>query len=227
MKKEAQVHMLPTEDKSILYKRNDTNELHLGDFNYCESDDKLRTNQHLYITTDEEIKEGDWVYWTDPEGLTSDINQVVSVDEEMIFISHPEHSETEALPHECRKIIATTNTELHYNKVVEKDMHMYKESLPHIPQHIIEAYIKKPFDEVLVEYETKEVPVNRDSRDEVIYDWLDVPKLDSNNCIIIHPVKEKMYSREDMISFAKYVAKIGFGLNHTDSLFDRWIKENL
>jgi hypothetical protein len=42
-----------------------------------------------------------------------------------------------------------------------------------------------------------------------------------------HLVEEKMYSREDMISFAKYVAKIGFGLNHTDSLFDRWIKENL
>lgn len=215
----AKVHMLPTEDKSILYKRNDTNELHLGDFNYCESDDKLRTNQHLYITIDEKIKKGDWFI-----NLGSGGHPGVA-----IYQANSENSKSinEFKFPEIKKIIATTNTELHYNKVVEKDMHMYKESLPHIPQHIIEAYIKKPFDEVLVEYETKEVPVNRDSRDEVIYDWLDVPKLDSNNCIIIHPVKEKMYSREDMISFAKYVAKIGFGLNHTDSLFDRWIKENL
>lgn len=243
MRKEAQVHMLPTEDKSILYKRNDTNELHLGDFNYCESDDKLRTNQHLYITTDEEIKEGDWVYWTDPEGLTSDINQVVSVDEEMIFISHPEHSETEALPHECRKIIATTDTELHYNKVVEEDMHMYKESLPLIPQHIIEAYVKKPFDEVLVEYKEYIKCTNCNLTEEdcecnVSYTQdligIDRVKLNPDNTIIIHPVEE-MYTADSINTLRKLAnAIIGPASEILPDTYDKelkaywdWIEENL
>jgi hypothetical protein len=55
------IHLLPTEKPSVLYKRNDLNTFHLGDFDICEPNDTLRTNQHIYITSDEEIKEGDWM----------------------------------------------------------------------------------------------------------------------------------------------------------------------
>ena len=43
----------------------------------------------------------------------------------------------------------------------------------------------------------------------------------------IHNVEEKMYSEGEMISFAKYAIKNGFGLNHTENLFIKWIEENL
>ena len=223
----AKVHMLPTEDISqvhynkVRYPNEIKYELSFHkEPSKCKNDGLCSGNQHLYITTDEEIKEGDWVYWTDPEGLTSDINQVVSVDEEMIFISHPEHSETEALPHECRKIIATTDTELHYNKVVEEDMHMYKESLPHIPQHIIEAYIKKPFDEVLVEYEVKLKSYHIEPYEEVML------KTDSNNCTIIHPVEDKMYSRDTLDKILKECYRGGVDGVSWEEIAKR-IKENL
>jgi hypothetical protein len=212
MKKEAKVHMLPTEDKSILYKRNDTNELHLGDFNYCESDDKLRTNQHLYITTDEEIKKGDCFI-----NLGSGGHPGVA-----IYQANSENSKAinEFKFPEIKKIIATTDTELHYNKVVEEDMHMYKESLPHIPQHIIEAYIKKPFDEVLVEYEVKLKSYHIEPYEEVML------KTDSNNCTIIHPVEDKMYSRDTLDKILKECYRGGVDGVSWEEIAKR-IEENL
>lgn len=54
------IHVLPTKNASRLYRRIDLNELYLGDFDFCKADDKLRVNQHIYITSDSEIKDGDW-----------------------------------------------------------------------------------------------------------------------------------------------------------------------
>jgi hypothetical protein len=225
MNKEAKVHMLPTKDKSILYKRNDTNELHLGDFNYCESDDKLRTNQHLYVTTDEEIKEGDWFL----DGTMVPKNNLDDLEYELFG-----------------KIIATTDPELHYNKVVEEDMHMYKESLPHIPQHIIEAYVKKPFDKVMVEYEcltstnTIVLDFSKVTADEAIKSDRKCiesrVKTDPNNCIIIHPVEERRkecmhdfhsvyYGSEWEVECKKCEENIFDLYEREDAV--KWIKENL
>lgn len=183
----AKVHMLPTEDISqvhynkVRYPNEIKYELSFHkEPSKCKNDGLCSGNQHLYITTDEEIKEGDWIYWADPEGLTSDINQVISIDEEMIFLSHPEHSETEVLPNECRKIIATNDPKLttkevikvgdrvHSNKqdfndqivatessakLYNKSDHYFK-SLVRIPQSFIEEYCKAGgIDEVNVEYD--------------------------------------------------------------------------
>jgi hypothetical protein len=52
------IHVIPTDKPSKLYKRNDLNTFHLGDYDVCRPDDTIRTNQNIYITNGEEIKEG-------------------------------------------------------------------------------------------------------------------------------------------------------------------------
>lgn len=54
------VYVIPTDSPSNLYKRNDLNTFHLGDFDVCEKEDSLRINQHIYIVSDEEVNNGDW-----------------------------------------------------------------------------------------------------------------------------------------------------------------------
>ncbi len=52
-----------------------------------------------------DIQVGDKVYWSDPEGLTSQFNTVIESTEDIIFMSEPESSEIEAMPQEVIKII--------------------------------------------------------------------------------------------------------------------------
>jgi hypothetical protein len=54
------IHILPTEKPSYLYKMSD-NKLRLSDL--LEKGSSAWINQHIYITSDEEIKVGDWMYY--------------------------------------------------------------------------------------------------------------------------------------------------------------------
>ena len=222
---EARVHMLPTEDASCIAFHKVRDEEPGLFYSDKPSVEKAFDNQHLYFTTDEEIKKGDWFI-----NLGSGGHPGVA-----IYQANSENSKAinEFKFPEIKKIIATTDTELHYNKVVEEDMHMYKESLPHIPQHIIEAYVKKPFDKVLVEYELNVITslelIRGDKMKAEESDFQ--PKTDSNNCIIIHPVEEKMYSREEVEEFCRNSHLLGMketlpGYPKPETI-DEWIKENL
>jgi hypothetical protein len=53
------LHLLPTDKPSKIFKCFD--ELSVGDYNTTREDLQV-TNQNIYITSDEEIKEGDWVF---------------------------------------------------------------------------------------------------------------------------------------------------------------------
>jgi len=53
------LHLLPTDKPSRLYLHSD-NELQLRTNIIRTSEDYLGSNQHIYITSDEEIKQGDW-----------------------------------------------------------------------------------------------------------------------------------------------------------------------
>lgn len=55
------IHVLPTDKQSRLYLHSD-NELQLRTNIIRTSEDYLGSNQHIYITSDEEIKTGDWYY---------------------------------------------------------------------------------------------------------------------------------------------------------------------
>ena len=256
MKKEARVHRLSTEDKSaIIHIAKDTGSLLCGE-KYLNEPYPNLNSFHLYITTDEKIKEGDWYLWGGAE------------QKNIYQCKVSEAGDLDKLNTECKslakKIIATTDPKLHTNEIVEEDMHMYKKSLPQIPQSFIKEYCKAGgIDEVLVEYHPKgcsygniilddlngdgsyygdnnkyEVEISR-SRKEVesygakFHDSL--LKLD-NNCIIIHPVKEKMYSREEFETKLKEAFHIGYEncqYNHSLTVtarkvdLDKWIEENL
>ena len=210
MSKEAQVVMLPTEGLGVIMSETgpyDTEMVVISELpeNLRDHD---RPHNHLYITTDDEIKEGDWFIW--------------------LKYNLVERATKKDNNKECRKIIATTDPKLYVNEIVEEDMHLYKKPLPKIPQSFIEEYCKAGgIDKVLVEYENikKDRPAYVDHHGITILngsDEITQLKLDSNNCIIIHPVEEKMYS-------ASQVRKMFWDCH--DGVLDenqlKWIKENL
>jgi len=197
--------------------------------------------QHLYITTDDEIKEGDW-YLLGKTVRKSKGN-----------LGKPDEGK-------YLKIIATTDPELivhvgqdYTGTVIRKDGMNYKK-LPQPSKEFIEEYCKAGgIDEVDVEYELK--PTLSEGDDyyiggevrKVISVWKgtndswyvttpknhgwscpvqEYPKLTSNNEIIIHPIEEKMYSRDEMYKIAKVAYRMG-AQNHNDATverFDEWIK---
>ena len=115
------------------------------------------------------------------------------------------------------KIIATTDPKLRNSKYTKEELggttpKIY--GLPQIPQSFIEEYCKVGgIDKVLVEYMNGYIN-NRPVSNGVL-------KTDSNNCIIIHPVEEKMYSME----FIKWYS--GMEEQKILNAHKRWIKENL
>jgi hypothetical protein len=235
MKQKKQIIMLPSEKPSQIFKA--SNGLNYYPKPLHQVIPEQAVFQHLYILSDEEIKEGDWYYNNTGRAIE--------------YLKHLLPSDGKY----CKKIIATTDPEL---------------NCPQIPQHIIEAYVKKPFDEVEVEYEylgdkgliiadfSKEPPetVHREEPEPLYGN----PKLNPDGTLAVslvkfiddfdysnnplHPViEEKMYSREEVIDFGEYLMKLVNSvikkntkmkpLNETSGeklvrdLFDKWIKENL
>lgn len=155
--KKAQVVMLPhnnIETKITLYKDNDGEPLELS-LNL----DKLQyhTNQHLYIISDDEIKEGDWVI--DSGGI---IRKVERINEEGRLHLTNLFALT-ILAKSCKKIIAATDTLLKINEYHNfRSCCRSKEecycSLPQPSQQFITKYIEEYnkdsiIKEIMVEYE--------------------------------------------------------------------------
>jgi len=140
MKKKARVHMLPTEENSqiVLYahRTNPFLVYHYTPINSPLSD----VNQHLYFTTDEEIKEGDWYLDVLKTGFPT------------------VHKCGNSLPFTAPKIIATTDPKLlvdfeGHEPYTGRDISA-KVYLPQPSQDFIEEYCKAGgIDEVDVEYE--------------------------------------------------------------------------
>ena len=202
-RKRAKVHMLPT-DRSYLTISG--GKLSYDDVDYAESG--FIKPQHLYITTDEEIKEGDCYIHPDATVPQNDFNHVYV---------------------DCRKIIATTDPKLLKPQIKQVNWIGSERiwSLPQIPQSFIEEYCKAGgIDNVMVEYEcltstnTIVLDFSKVTADEAIKSDRKCiesrVKTDSNNCIIMHPVVEKMYSKEELL-----------GLTMGNSNIIDWINENL
>ena len=203
-RKRAKVHMLPT-DRSYLTISG--GKLSYDDVDYAESG--FIKPQHLYITTDEEIKKGDWFIWL-----------------KYNFIEKATKKDNNK---DCRKIIATTDPKLLKPQIKQVNWIGSERimSLPQIPQSFIEEYCKAGgIDNVMVEYEcltstnTIVLDFSKVTADEAIKSDRKCiesrVKTDSNNCIIMHPVVEKMYSKEELL-----------GLTMGNSNIIDWINENL
>lgn len=241
----AKVHRLPTEDSTNIGVAPD------GSLGYASKEklvtelvSKMATPQHLYITTDEEIKEGDWCY------LDYGIKFIGKAfkGSDGRFVYHElgcdpveEYGTIEGgltpLEEEVSKIIATTDPKLKKFKVVGPDGTGMSISLPQPSQSFIEEYCKAGgIDEVLVEVECLT------STHTTIVDWSKEPietealsepkcieyriKLNPDNTIIIHPVEEKMYNRDEVGSKIKeFVKEYAYEWSMDD--INEWIEENL
>ncbi len=219
IKRKCQVVMLPTNeqkkdgmickditeyDKIIAIKIN----------NFMEHEDYV--GQHLYITSDEEIKEGDWclVVKSHKDLLKDDIfqyNDECSINHEYI-----------------KKIIATTDTSLisineQYFDVNKsrKSAVLEQKTLPQPSQEFIRQYIEEYNKGNVIEFVDVEytydnggifVPMN------TLY-----LLVNSDNTINIEPIKDS-WSKEDVVAL---LYKSRFHKDSSDEKFDKWIEQNI
>lgn len=190
-KRKVKVIMLPTEDKTNIGINTDNDLIY--------SNHKLTTfhsnviMQHLYITTDDEIKEDDWFYCYNT-GLIYRVTK---------------HSDLKRInKSECVKIIATTDNSL----IIEYQLHSItnKETiinLPQIPQLFLKEYCeKKGIDEVLVDFNTvvensygeTHVLTGKESKSylKTCNTISSNPDISFDNTITIHPIKDSWTKEE-------------------------------
>lgn len=131
---------------------------------------------HLYITSDDEIKEGDWY-----------IANVFGEKDVQLFNYKANKVDITYLKNNCKKIIATTDKSLKVNTTILEGTggKLIKVSnLPQPPKAFIEEYVKLGgINEVLVEYyldQSNSITMN-------LGDY--TPKINSNIEIIVNPIK--------------------------------------
>lgn len=219
--KRCKVVMLPTNEKAPILK-SDNGIVHSGHFyvtNLC----KDESYQNLYITSDDKIKEGDWL-------LPSQKDMFDRVIPYQYINGNGGIND--------KKIIATTDTSL----ILYNESDFIKNSptvilLPQPSQAFIEKYVEEYnkgniITDVLVEYEefTRELDQEEYlmARSMGINNFVVNPTLrlktnPKNNTITIKKVKDS-WSREEVIRLIE---------KHTEDMFkqkitlDKWIEENL
>jgi len=189
--------------------------------------------QHLYITSNDEIKEGDWVY---------NIVQKTYFKADKNFMKIVGNTLTTN-----KKIIATTDKSL-TTYVEDKDnlydprsktgFEPYYKLLPQPNKAFIEEYCELGgIDEVIVEYEFNfELTsfTNKMNPDKGWEKWSNkeyVLKVNSQNEITIHPIKDT-WTREELIKIihnhAKYSRRCsGIQGEYSPKWVDDWIQQNL
>ena len=163
---------------------------------------------HLYITTEGEIKKGDWYM------LGNLVRQALG------NLGKPDEGK-------FLKIIATTDPKLTPSGTTDFGAEQGILMMPQPSQSFIEDYCKAGgIDKVLVEVEYT------GKGKWITGEWTKIykPKLNPDNTITIHPVEEKMYSRKEVGELIKKFyykdltdiinSDIGGGI-------DKWIEENL
>ncbi len=202
MYKKVNVVMLPTNEKATapIFKSN--NHLYIGYGEKLEYKNKDNSYQHLYITSDEEIKDGDWCILFDSFGhlFTDSAQQYIP-------------SKGHVLNNGLCKVISSTDTIL---------------NLPQPSQEFIQQYIKNynegnSITNVKVEYEDYWIKA------EYSLDVAYRPVINSDCTINIKPIKDS-WSREEVESLIREWASFtvtGRGQWWKPNDLDNWIKENL
>jgi hypothetical protein len=181
VKKRAKVHLLPTDKASRLVKFQmfGKNKLNYSDEILPIQDEEQY--HHLYFTTDEEIKEGDW----------------------FMFYGEPRQAKNLiAEPVNQGKIIATTDPKLHSTRLKDcpinpEDNMVSVRGVSKPSKEFIEEYCRAGgIDEVDVEYGLFHDGNFKDDNETHAFKAIRKPKVTSNNEIIIHSIEEKMKTRE-------------------------------
>lgn len=223
--KRAKMVLLPTEKKTGIFCDN-------NDKLYFSLVNKIRDyaqGKHLYIISDDEIKEGDWCIYL---GLSMTYFKVIDIDGDRLYYNSREYFNKNI----CKKIIATTDTSL---------------GLPQPSQQFIEKYIEEYnkgniITDVLVEYEEYTCPRCKGERTEIVAILGERPclkckgdgilskniKLKINpkdNTITIKKIKDS-YSKIEVIElFKKHNIDIckKYHISYIQEFTDKWIEENL
>ena len=247
---EAEVVMLATKyGKITLHDYDNLKTLSLAQGNHKGTENTI-IPQHLYILSNEEIKEGDWFLDDDRMSIREnngnpnwEVRKCTHVRNGWIFFDKEESQGCNS--DWSKKIISTTNNYLKL-KVVDRTtckpidsgiMHKYKNI--HLPRPS-DSFIKKYIEEynkgniitnVLVEYEiSKSYSGNSGLK---VKQWL---KVDSNNCITIKRLEPELYTREEVKILITNAFKAGYershnGYPHTDNWskpkVEEFLKENL
>lgn len=201
----CKVHLLPTDKEGKLRLNNNGKlsfEPHIKGLSY---DGLIHTYQHLYITSDEKIEEGDWMFHK--------------------LDKHPikfDGDNSGRFPYGYKKIISST----------DKSLNLPQPSQEFIEVFIREWNKDNKIEDVLVEYELN-IPENANKfphfKVEVVRCvWEEDYRLKINpkdNTITIRKVKDS-WSREEVISLIKKYSKEACGQPWFDT-DDKWIEENL
>jgi hypothetical protein len=185
--------------------------------------------QHLYVITDDRVKEDDWCI------LMNELLQIKSIDCDYILFTDRKSLRTSSIE-DCKKIIATTDKSLLLYGKVDKSI---TRPLPQIPQAFIEKCCSNGIiNEINVDYvkickcnhwveHSKKVDDN-ECTDKETYK-LEVNK---NNEVIIYPIKTS-WTRKEVIAIIMETAQIaaydnwnGEGVTSLDDVED-WIEKNL
>ena len=220
MKKKCKVVMLPTEKSSIQneYKLTHTPGEHL---NVCA--------KHLYLTSDDEIKEGDWY-----------INVLLGGGK----LYNKRDNPNKSLP-EHKKVIASTDSELKWtddNEILVIDH--FHGRLPTFSEDFIKAYVEAGgIDKVMVEYEEYKIKafaggegirLKLTDNNEVVISIVEKQEGFDNTTIDDHSdlIEEKMYSEQDLVyAVAHIAARLGHGstseeMKQWNEATREWIDEN-
>ena len=230
--KECNVVILPTEDMTNIVKTPHLKYHKAEDIFY----EKTMKYQHLYITSDDEIKESDWIYCSLNKGKVYQCkniafnNKIWNNSEDNVF-----------------KIIATTDKSLliSYRETTKFTSMDRKKSLSQPSHKFIQAFVRAGgIDKVLVEYEFDEITTRLNFKNKGLGYWTpgfsknNIYKLktDSHNTITIKSVEEKIYTRKEVEALCHEAYNSGYaeasGLccgpmqDPEENSFD-WVKENL
>jgi hypothetical protein len=140
------LHTLSTDKPSrLLFDKEENRLLPLQEVDFWMEHQNLMENQHIYIASDEEIKEEDWCYYLNSLGGGNIVCQAYkhSEDKRMLFDKGTHNREIgegiTPLSGECKKIILTT------------DQDLVKDGVQAIDDEFLEWFVKNPSCE-FVEY---------------------------------------------------------------------------
>jgi hypothetical protein len=225
--KRTKVVMLPTNEKAPLILGTSKNgKLAISNSSICNG--AYIQNQHLHFLSDDEIKEGDWVYRFNSK-------DIFKADSFLIHLIEKGSTEN------CKKIIATTGKNLMWLDKSEKNPELARPNglwkcLPQPSEGFIQKFVDsynsgKPITEVDVEYEKIKQALsvipkktkNGTDYTEVEWEFQETLKVNpKDNTITIKKVKDS-WSREEVINLLQQFN------NDKSGVFDctGWIEENL
>jgi hypothetical protein len=191
---------------------------------------------HLYAIVNEIIKKGDW-FITELGGVEY-LDQCAGVSGRIVLskntTNHPSINE-------CRKVVATDNKSLDFEEAT-KDYEVgstgfinfqQKDVLPQISPDFQQAWVREinngtPIVDAMMDFEDDFETIEEIMEGEyenVVYKGQ--PKLNPQGYVTILPVKEKMYSKTEMITYGKLAFEVGrnFQLTGENNLSE--IEQNL